>query len=107
MKKKILILILASFLSLNLCTSASAVWVLEESCGVLDGWHQTTEIVDGYKYVVDYFNCANTATDSGDMCSNHPCLACSSVYCAEGSEKYVWVDELKNFGPPDDPQCNN
>ena len=83
-------------------------WVLTETCGVLDGWHQSEEIVDGIKYIVDYFGCSNPATDSGDMCPNHPCRDCNSYYCAEGSEKWEWDTDEDGIpdssdGCPNDP----
>ena len=64
--------------------------VLLESCGVLDGWHQSTCEQDGFLFVVDHYNCSNPQTKSGDMCSEHPCCGCSSYYCPEGSEKWGW-----------------
>jgi len=81
-------------------------WVLTETCGVLDGWHQSEQIVGGIRYIVDYFNCNVPATDSGDMCPNHPCRDCSSYYCAEGSEKWEW--DTDEDGTPDaSDQCAN
>jgi YD repeat-containing protein len=83
-------------------------WVLTETCGVLDGWIQSGQIVDGNRYIVDYFNCNYPASDSGDMCPNHPCLYCSSYYCAEGSEKWEWDTDEDGIpdnsdGCPNDP----
>ena len=64
--------------------------VLLETCGVLDGWHQSVCYKDGFKFVVDHYNCACPETKSGDKCPDHPCCGCSSYYCAEGSEKWGW-----------------
>ena len=77
--------------------------VLLESCGVLDGWHQSVCIQDGFEYTVDHFNCSNPDTDSGDKCPSHPCCECSSYYCAEGSEKRAWGcrGEASNNTPAD------
>lgn len=103
--KKLLLSLLICFFVIFTSFHAMAEWVLVESCGVLDGWHQSVEIVGEYRYVVDYFHCSDDTYDSGDMCSNHPCEDCSSKYCAEGSEKYNWVEENKNLGGPPD-QCD-
>jgi hypothetical protein len=63
---------------------------LLETCGVLDGGHQSTCEDGGFIYIVDHYRCGDDVNDSGDPCPDHPCCGCSSYYCAEGSEKWGW-----------------
>jgi hypothetical protein len=66
-------------------------YTLLETCGAMDGWHQTWCEEGGYDYLVDHYYCGNPQEgDHGDPCPDHPCCGCSSYYCAEGSQKWGW-----------------
>ena len=77
--------------SISIKNTAEAPYTrLIETCGAMDGWHQTTCYEDGFKYIVDHYNCNRPDTKHGTKCSDHPCCGCSSYYCEEGSEKWGW-----------------